>query len=145
MKQIISAQLWLVNNNIYLRAYSITTAGIGLADNPIYIISQDKFDILGGEILKAFKDCKMGVPHPNYKEKQPKDEMLTVTKFKSQKAIMRTGKAVDVYLKDEQMKIVPMFFNGKYLTSSPDRYMYCSLDPDDITKTVLAAFEQCHP
>lgn len=146
MKKIISAELFLINNKYYLRAYSTTTVGMGTArGNPIYIMTTDQLSTLGTEILRTFKDCKMDVPHPNFQLKQPKSEMLAVTGIKTDKELMKTGKSVGVYLNGEQIEIHPMYFNGKYLTCSPDRYMYCSTDPDDITKTVLAAFERCHP
>lgn len=59
MKQVISAEAWLVNNKIYLRAYSQTVMGISLArNNPIYILTHDQFDNLGHTILKTLQDAK---------------------------------------------------------------------------------------
>lgn len=145
IKRIISAQLWYVNDTVYLRAYSQTTAGSRLADNPIYTVTAYRMDDLGAVILKTLKDCKMGIPYPDYRQKQPPDEMLKATKLRSQKALMQKGKSLTVYLKGDQLEINPWYFDGKYLQSPKDRDMYCSLDSADITKTVLAAFEQCHP
>lgn len=82
----------------------------------------------------------MDVPHPDFMQKQPKNEMLTATGFKTEKALMKMGKAVSVTVKGNQLDINPKFFNGSYITSSPERHILCSLDPVDITKTVLAAF-----
>lgn len=111
--------------------------------NPIYVINAENFSKLGSGILKTFKDCKEGIPHPNFKEKQPKDEILKATGVKTDKALMTAGKIVSVYLNENQVEIKPWYFDGKHLQSPTDREIYCSLDPDDITKTVLAAFEKC--
>lgn len=145
IKQIISAEAILINEKIYMRAYSQTTMGMGRADNPIYVLEKNNFHLLGEKILETFKDCKMGIPHPDYTQKQPKDEMLILTGSKTDKALAKSGKHVAVTVKDGLLDVSPMYFNGQYLTGSPERHILCSLDPNDITKTVLKAFERCHP
>ena len=66
-------------------------------------------------------------------------------KVKSYREQDRKAKLVTVYLKDKVLELHPMYFNGKYLTCRPEKYMFCSLDPEDIKKTVLEAFERCIP
>ncbi len=146
MKKTISCSITLYKDTFYLQAYSVNVDGFrDAADNPIHIIKKEEGHLLGLKTLKTLKDCKFGIPNDDPNDMSNYKHFLKLVGAKSSKDLMQNGHSVSVLLQGEKIRVSPEYFNGKYLTSSPDRYMYCSLDPDDITKTVLAAFERCHP
>jgi hypothetical protein len=145
MKEIRSLEIWFINNTYYLRAFSITEVGLGTAKgNPIHIVKEIELDKLSRVILETLSECQFGIPHPDYRIKQ-ENKMLTTIGIKSNKELMKKGKSLDIYLKENKLEFHPMYFDGEAMTSSADRYMYSSLHTEDITKTVLEAFERCHP
>lgn len=146
MKETRSLAIWHINDKYYLQAYSVSVDGIRYGyNNPIHVLDKDQQKLLGLEILETLKECQHQLPNPSITDRNTEIKLLSTLKVKSFKELMQKGKTVSVYFKQNELKIIPDYFNGKYLTSSPDRYMYCSLDPDDITRTVLEAFERCHP
>lgn len=142
MKQIKSEQIWLYNDKYYIRAYSQTAVGLRRArDDIIHVISIEETSSLSKIILEAFNECEMGIPHPDFYVKQPRDKLLDLMGLKTHKELEKKGKALSIYLEENQLEITPWFFNGKNLEGKED--IYCSLDPEEIMKTVLEAFEQC--
>lgn len=143
VKEIYSLEIWLVNSKYYLRAYSVTTVGLGFAaDNPIHVVESP--ESIGDEVIITLNECQQGIPHPDYRLKD-KNEMLTITGMKTEKRIMKEGKTVVCYLKDKTIEITSWYFDGKGLSFNENIIKTASLDPEEITKKVLEAFEQCHP
>ena len=93
--------------------------------------------------MQTLKECKFGIPN-NPNDTSGWKNFLRIVGAKSGKELERKGKSVSIYLEDECLKISLYFFNGEYMTSDPARDLYCSLDPEEITKTLLQAFECCH-
>lgn len=144
-KEIYSLEIWYINNKYYLRAYSVTIVGLRDAgNNSIHVIDSSNKEALGVEILETLKECKQGVPHPDYR-REDKNEMLAITGMKTEKKIMREGLKLSVIMKEDYLKITPMYFDGQAMSPSIDRYLTCSFNPPEITKAVLKAFELCHP
>jgi hypothetical protein len=142
MKEIRSIEIWFINNTYYLRAFSTTEVGMGCAaKNPIHIISASEASKLGSKILSTLKECQQGIPHPDYRIKE-ENKMLTETGMKTEKQLMRKGEKVSVIEKEDRLKVYSLYFDGKAMS----RHMppaESSLNPDDITRTVLLAFERC--
>lgn len=145
VKEIYSIAIWYVNSKFYLRAYSVTTVGLGYAgNNLIHMIDQPDINKLGEKVIETLKECRQGIPHPDFKKKE-KDKMLDVTGMNTDKKLMKNGKLINISLKKNLLEIRPTYFDGRAMSSSPERYLYCALDPEEITKMVLKAFEHCHP
>lgn len=143
MREIRSLQLWYINSVYYLRAFSITTAGVGYcADNVIHIIPENDIERLPEEIMKTLAECQQGIPHPDFRVKQ-ENKMLKIVGVKTEKALMKEGKNITLYLDNDHLKISPYYFDGKHLTSALEMDMQCSLDPVDIIKTVQEALKKC--
>lgn len=143
MKRIQSLELWYINRYFYLRAYSITTAGLGdCGDSEIHRVSEDELQSLPDVIMKTFGECKQGIPHPDHRIKE-ENKLLKVVGLKTEKALMKEGKTMTIFLKEDHLKISPYYYNGKYLTSTKEMDLYCSLDPDDLIKTVLEGLKRC--
>jgi hypothetical protein len=143
MREIKSLELWYVNNIYYLRAYSVTTAGLGYcANNAIHIIPENDIERLPEEIMKTLTESKQGIPHPDFRIKQ-ENEMLKAVALKTEKTLMKEGKSITLYLDNDHFKISPYYFNGKHLTSTLEMKMQSSLDPKDIIRTVQEALTKC--
>jgi hypothetical protein len=143
VKEKYSLEIWLVNSKYYLRAYSVTTVGLRYtANNPIHVL--EDLSSIGEEVMKTLKECQQGIPHPDYWIKD-ENEMLKVTGAKTEKRIMKEGKLVSCYLKEKNIKITPWYFDGRAMSANDGGEKISTLDPEDITKKVLEAFEHCHP
>jgi predicted nuclease of restriction endonuclease-like RecB superfamily len=143
MKAIKSLQIWLYKDVYYVRAYSQTTVGLRTTRyNEIHVVPSTEISSLSKVILETFNECQMSVLHPDFSVKQPKSKMLELVGLRTHKELEKKGRTLCISLKENLLMITPWFFNGKHLEAKDD--LFCSLDPDDITQTVLKAFEQCH-
>jgi hypothetical protein len=143
MKEIRSLAIWLLNNTYYLQAHSVSVDGIYYsASNPIHIINQSEEYKLGNEILETLKECRFGIPNPPL-DNTDRKQFHALLGVKTEKELMKKGKSLYLTLK-EKINIYPLYFDGKAMSrhTPPEE---CSLNPEDITKTVLEAFERCHP
>lgn len=141
----ISAEIWLYKDILYLRAYSVTVDGLRWSlPNPIHILKIEEIDKLPEELMLTFSECEFDIIDPNPRI-TPKSPLLSMMKMRSYRERDRKAKLVMVYLKDGRLVVDPWYFDGKGLTSTIAREMNCSLDPDDIKKTILEAFDRCHP
>ncbi len=145
MKQLRSAEIWYINDKYYLRAYSITVTGLGYSlDNPVHIISKQNIHDIGLEILNTLGECRFNIPQPSFNIKK-ENKIITMSGLKSIKEVMKRGIKIGVSLEEERLSISKWYFDGKGMSSTASDDIFCSLDPSDITKKVLEAFEQCHP
>ena len=143
MREIKSLELWYINNIFYLRAYSLTTAGVSYCgENTIHIIPENDIERLPEEIMKTLEECKQGIPHPDFRVKQ-ENKMLKIVGVKTEKALMKEGKTIVIYFEHNHLELCPYYFDGKYLKSALEMDMQCSLEPDDIIKTVQEALKKC--
>lgn len=144
MKKIRSIEIWEVKDTYYLTAYSVTTVGLRNAtDNPVHILTKEQQHRLGEESLLTLQECQYNVPHPDpdvKKYKEANAPFLKLVGMPSWGKLIRNGKCVDVIHMVDRIRVHPTFFDGKHLTGERERDLFCSLDPDDITRTILEAF-----
>lgn len=143
MREIKSLELWYIDSIYHLRAYSVTTAGVRYCgDNAIHIILDSDIGSLPEEIMKTLEECKQGIPHPDFKIKQ-ENRILKIAGVKTEKALMQKGKTIVIYFEHDHLELCPYYFDGKHLTSTLEMDMQCSLEPDDIIKTIQEALKKC--
>lgn len=143
MKEIRSIEIWFINDKYYLQAYSVTVDGIRYSGkNPVHLVAANEKPILGEQVLNTLNDCQFGIPNPPLKDNTDIKQFHTLVGVKSEKELMKKGKSVSVYLENDKVEISSWYFDGRALSCIKGD-LYSSLNPDDITRTVLAAFERC--
>lgn len=141
----ISADIWLYKDILYLMACSVTVDGIGYSlPNPIHILKIEEIDKLPEELMLTFSECEFDIDPPDRSIK-PNNQLLDMMKMRSYRELCKKTRKISVYLETDHVSTHSWYFDGQGLTSSPENDMNCSLDPDDIKKTILEAFERCHP
>lgn len=86
------AGCYFVNGRLLIHAISRTTAGVGLAENPVIVDESDNQQI-GSAIMQALSSSRHDVPHTKTSVFQP---FLKAAGVRSYKAFMKDATLVDI-------------------------------------------------
>ena len=135
--------VWLRKDVFYLQAYSETTDGLWISSyNPVHTVKIEDVSTLGFVVIQILDESKTGLVPLSLEESAIKrKEFLSVVGVKSEKVLMSTGKTVTISFREQKVTIKPYKYTGKYLEPEDDKIIESILDPDQLQKDVLKAFE----
>ena len=143
--------IYKISEKIFFRADSQTTKGMFTANGPYFIldVSAD-VSTLGNQCLRTFKECKVGIPHPEDLTKlsvlEEADPYSTSDEAKLLKKLKRTQKDLRLSIKFDSDKYVFEPFrviNKQYSEGIKGASLTSDGNPENLGKALLQAFELC--
>lgn len=139
-----------LKGKIFVQGFSTTTEGMYCLHGSVFGAGETDYKEIGDCVLKAFNECKTGIPHHvEWRDGPMKSEMLEATQCKTWNALMKSSKSIKVYENDEgSITILPAKFGGvsgpnKGYRDLKDKAIKSSFDPDELGKNVIKALELC--
>lgn len=147
-----SAGAYKKESKILIQAYSETIDGIDELNGPIFVCNENDLPSkIGQNILDALNESRKGVPNPDpslWKEEEKNDPILKAAGVKTWNAMMKSSKKTTVILDRGQINLIPKKFSGtkgdgKGYHSLKDKAITSDLDPENLGRALLEAFEKC--
>lgn len=132
---------------LYLQASSQTTTGLWIHDGEVFQLALTGDDSeIGVLVLRVAEHSRTGIPHPDFRVKQPPRRLLRIVGVRSETALAKSARYLSVHIRADIELTPSRPYGGRggfsYLPVRIVR-LSASAQPHEIGKGVREALERC--
>lgn len=140
-KEIQCASALLKEGRVFVQAYSETTAGVWIADGPVYTADVTSFEQIGQYVRDALRNSNRGIRHPTQAEwRRVQAPMLRAVGAKTWKALAKGARSVGLECEGGTITMTPSAdYENDGGSELRERALTCQLSDDNIGELLLSA------
>lgn len=147
-----SAACYLINNNIFIQGYALTTDGLSQLHGDVFVVEKSAFEKIGQNIMESLEKSGEIISHPSQEEWSDllkESFLLKVSKMKTWNILKKSSKYVDAHYTNDKIVLTPSYFgkngsNKKNFHLLTDKAITCTdLSPEILGVALIKVFELC--